>query len=196
MAGFSRSILFPVALCLALQAHLLVAQDPAPAVPAAPAATPSAAPGGLIAKACEQANHKDFCIILLTSDKNSQTADLRGLAYIALRTAEKNATATSLFIKQQLDKPEGGADGLSDCGERYISAVELIEDSISALVSDQHNDVNNFAKAAVADLVTCDLSMQGQGGGVVEVVNKNNDIRRLINTALTIVHVAASQTAR
>lgn len=190
MSPLSLSFLFPVALCLVLRPHLIVAQSP----------SPSPSPdGNLIAKACEQANHKDFCIELLKSDRNSPKADLRGLAYIALRLAEKNATATSYFIQQTLSKSENESDAyqqaLLDCSEHYITAVELIEDSISALVSGVYIDVAKLAKAAVADLDVCDASVKEQGNNAVNVVNKNLEIRQLINTALSIAHVAASAKA-
>ncbi|CAI9105395.1 OLC1v1004306C1 [Oldenlandia corymbosa var. corymbosa] len=193
MSRFSRSIMLPIVFCLvAFQAHLSLAQ-----VQNIPPTTAPVPAGGLIAKACEQANHKAFCINLLNSDKNSQGADLRGLAYIALRLAEKNATATSLFIKLTLNKPEAaGSDGLTECSELFVSAVELIEDSISSLVSDKYDDVNNLAKSAAAELDTCDGSLQGQVGSALEVANKNRDIRLLINTALTIARVAAASVGR
>ncbi|KAL3517417.1 hypothetical protein ACH5RR_020006 [Cinchona calisaya] len=187
MSHFSlSSLLLPLALCLVLGPHLIAAQSPAN--------------GNLIAKACEQANHKDFCINLLKSDRSSSKADLRGLAFIALHLAEKNASATALFLRDTLSKPEGDSDAvqqaLLDCYEHYITAVELLEDSTSALVSDIYNDVAKFAKAAVADLDTCDASVKGlKAGSATEVANKNRDIRQLINTALTIAHVAATSKA-
>ncbi|KAL3531494.1 hypothetical protein ACH5RR_010816 [Cinchona calisaya] len=184
MSRFSVSFLLSIALCLVIRSQLIVAQSP---------------DGNLIAKACEQANHKDFCISLLKSDRNSAKADLRGLAYIALRLAEKNATATSLFIKETLNKSdrESGTyqQALLDCSEHYITAVELIEDSISSLVSDVYNDVAKLAKAAVADLDACDESVKEQGGNAVTVADKNLEIRQLINTALSIVHVSVSTRA-
>ncbi|XP_027178154.1 cell wall / vacuolar inhibitor of fructosidase 2-like [Coffea eugenioides] len=196
MSPFSLSfLLLPLALFLVLGAHPIAAQAPAP--------SPSSNANALISTACEQANHKDFCIHVLKSDRNSPTADIKGLAYIVLRLAEKNATATSLFIKQKLNslgqiKSDLIQQSLMDCADHYITASELVEDAISSLVSGIYNDASQLAKAAVADLDSCDAGIKeykDSSPNALEVVNKNQLIRQLINTGLTIAHVAATAKA-
>ncbi|PSR89525.1 Pectinesterase [Actinidia chinensis var. chinensis] len=149
----------------------------------------------LISKACSRSLHADFCLSLLNSDPNSKYADLKGLAFIALKAASKNATATVATIKALLnDTSDAGPtvdDGLRSCDQVYGDVVDQIEDSIDSMVSGAYNDVGTWMKAAIADIETCENSLQGQKGDALEVSQKNRILRQMCNTALGIVHVLA-----
>ncbi|KAI5680472.1 hypothetical protein M9H77_01699 [Catharanthus roseus] len=179
------SFLLIFALCFSLIEAQLIPSPPGPT------------DNNLMDKACSSSQDKAYCLNLLQSDRTSPKADMKGLAFIALRTVEKNASATSLFIKETLDKPEidlqpGIEDALSDCDGHYLNAIELVEDSINALVSNAPDDVTKFMKAAVADLDGCDASVKGQGNAAAEVASKNVDLRKLIDTSLSVFQVSQS----
>ncbi|KAF5931395.1 hypothetical protein HYC85_032268 [Camellia sinensis] len=185
--------LLPLTICLSLVAAqrtttLAVAQTNGTAT----ATTTS--PASLITKACGASQRKDFCVALLNADPNSQKADLKGLAFVALKAASKNATDISAQIKLLLNGTDVAPtvdDGLTNCDKAYHDVVDQIEDSISALVSNTHKDVENWMKAAIADIDTCEMGVKGQTELAVELSRKNRVLRQLCNTALGIVHVVA-----
>lgn len=151
----------------------------------------------LIEQACKNSADKTFCVNLLRSDHTSREADLQGLAFIAMKNVEAAATATSLSIKVSLDNPEidtepGVEDALADCSQHYLSLVELVEDSISAVVSNSRKDAKNFAGAVVDDLNACDASVRGIGGAAAQVAERNKDLHKLIDNAASVVQVSQS----
>ncbi|KAL7172100.1 hypothetical protein ACSBR2_031738 [Camellia fascicularis] len=187
--------LLPLTICLSLVAAqrtttLAVAQTNGTATATATATSPAS----LITKACGASQRKDFCVALLNADSNSQKADLKGLAFIALKAASKNATDISAQIKLLLNGTDVAPtvdDGLTNCDKAYHDVVDQIEDSISALVSNTHKDVEDWMKAAIADIDTCEMGVKGQTELAVELSRKNRVLRQLCNTALGIVHVVA-----
>ena len=175
-------VLLHLTLCITLHPHLIVAQQNFGS--------------SLITKACERSAHQDFCLNVLNADPNSQTADLKGLAFNALRYTSTNVTDTSVFIKQSLsntaDLDPIVEQALSDCNDVYLSTVDLIDDSINALVSNAYPDVDKWVKAAVANIDTCEASVTNKTGSALEVSHKNRILRQLCNTALSVVHVLAN----
>ncbi|KAL7226861.1 hypothetical protein ACSBR1_021850 [Camellia fascicularis] len=176
--------LLPLTLCLSLRLHLVVAD-----------LSTINNVNNLIEKACSNSAHKDFCLSVLNFNNETQNADLKGLAFIALKAAEKNATDTSVRIKLWLGdenvQPSVG-DGLSDCDKEYLDAIDQIEDSINALVSNALDDVKSWVEDALADIDTCEKSIQGQPGYSLELARENQVLRKLCYIALDIVQVLAT----
>lgn len=201
--------LLPLTLCLSLHPHLNSAATNNAAAPApttlnnaAAAAAPTTlnnstknATSSLIEKACSGSRNKAFCLSVLKSDPGSKTADLKGLAFIALQAASKNATKTSVKIQLWLNDTEAEPaldDALRACDQAYIDVVDQIGDSVNALVSGANGDVQTWMKAAVADIDTCDGGVKGLTvTHAVELTKKNRTLRQLCNTALGIVRVLA-----
>ncbi|KAI8522649.1 hypothetical protein RHMOL_Rhmol13G0012700 [Rhododendron molle] len=201
--------LIPLTLCLSLHPHLTsAATNNAAAAPttlnnaAAATPTPTAlnnstknATSNLIEKACSGSRNQAFCLSVLKSDPGSKTADLKGLAFIALQAASKNATKTSVKIQLWLNDTEAEPtldDALRACDQAYIDVVDQIGDSVNALVSGANGDVQTWMKAAVADIDTCDVGVKGLTvTHAVELTKKNRALRQLCNTALGIVRVLA-----
>lgn len=199
--------LLPLTLCLSLHPHLTsAATSNAAAAPTtlnnAAAAAPTAlnnstknTTSNLIEKACSGSRNKAFCLSVLKSDPGSKTADLKGLAFIALQAASKNATKTSVKIQLWLNDTEAEPaldDALSACDQAYIDVVDQIGDSVNALVSGANGDVQTWMKAAVADIDTCNGGVKGLTvTHAVELTKKNRALRQLCNTALGIVRVLA-----
>ncbi|XP_052173682.1 cell wall / vacuolar inhibitor of fructosidase 2 [Diospyros lotus] len=180
--------LFPLAFCLDSPA-------PAPSAPVSvstPAPAPAPTHGGhaLIDKACAESPRKEFCLSLLKSFPESQTADLKGLVFLTFKAIANNATAASKRIKALLNDSIAEPaidDGLSTCDDAYLDLVNQIDDSVNSLVSDKFGEIKTWLMAAIADIDTCAGGLQGHGGSAVDMIRRNRVIRQLCNTALSIV---------
>lgn len=187
MSPLLASFLLSLMVCFRFMGHVDVVAKP----------TTSPSSSNLIKKACQNSADKRFCINLIRSDHTSPKADMKGLTFIALNNVEKNAAATSLSIKVTLDNPETDMepdvqDALNDCNEHYMTLIDLVEDSVNALVSDVPSDVTKFMKAVVADVDSCDAILKGQGGAASQVAARNQDLRKFINNALSVFQVFQS----
>ncbi|GAA0183392.1 hypothetical protein LIER_30811 [Lithospermum erythrorhizon] len=150
----------------------------------------------LVKQACDQAGDKNFCINLLSSDKaDGPKRNLKDIAFIALKIVEKNATETAMYIKtiSNDDKIEPVVhEALHDCKGNYINVDDLIEDAIDELVSETYTEVVKFAKAALDDIIACDSEVKDQHQ---EAAAKNAAVRQMLETAISVVNVAAAGVA-
>ncbi|KAI6694684.1 hypothetical protein NL676_022394 [Syzygium grande] len=184
--------LLPLALCLALLGHSGVAAH-ASAAHAATAANASAAnaAAGLVAKVCGKSNHRDLCLSSLQSvpDVGSAT-DVGVLAIAALRVAATNASDTAALIQGLLNDTTlspAVQQGLSDCADHYVDAVEQLDDSVAALTVKAYSDVRTWVKTAIADADTCEAGFQQLATGPNILSHRNLIFRQLCNNALGIV---------
>ncbi|KAA8549143.1 hypothetical protein F0562_000827 [Nyssa sinensis] len=152
----------------------------------------------LITEVCQNSTHKEFCISILQSSPRSQTADLKGLLFIALKVAAKNASDTSAYIKQNLnDKGLNPAadQSLTDCDVNYADAVDQIDDAVVALSVDAYPDINKWVKAAITDVDSCEAQVQGVSGNAMEVSHSNHTLRLILNIALArLNHISIKST--
>uniref|UniRef100_A0A5B7AQW7 Putative invertase/pectin methylesterase inhibitor family protein n=1 Tax=Davidia involucrata TaxID=16924 RepID=A0A5B7AQW7_DAVIN len=181
--------LLPFVLFLTFQPHLVVARGQQSNATATATATASS----LITQVCKGLTHKDFCVSVLEASPDSQKADLKGLLFIALKLAAKNATDTSTHIKQYLndnsEEEPAEEQGLNDCSESYIDAVDQIDDAVVALSVNAYPDIDKWVKAAITDVDACEGLVQGQTTGqALEVSHNNHTLRLLLNVALGILH--------
>ncbi|KAJ7972989.1 putative Pectinesterase inhibitor [Quillaja saponaria] len=141
----------------------------------------------LIQNICQQAHAKDICINGLRSDPNSLTADLKGLALIAIRVAASNATDTSEHLKLLLNDDSmdpAVQQGLTDCMDSYIDASQQLDDSVVSLLENSNQvDVRAWLLAAVAAADTCEDSLKGNEKLLQQ---KNLVFRRFCNIALLV----------
>ncbi|KAK9282502.1 hypothetical protein L1049_005421 [Liquidambar formosana] len=143
----------------------------------------------LIAKACENSSHKEFCVASLESSPDSQNADLPGLAFIALKLASSNATDTATHISKVLGA--GNLEplfeqALTDCSEHYLDAIEQIDDSLAALTAKAYKDVESWVDVALSDAQACEEGFKGQDGDALALTRRNRVFRQLCNNALVI----------
>ncbi|KAL5560107.1 hypothetical protein UlMin_036318 [Ulmus minor] len=111
----------------------------------------------LISVACSIALHKKDCESSLRSQPESKSADLIGLAKIALKLAEANANRVTSQFSQKLKKESNKyvKEELTDCLEAYQTALEKIEDSIDALASKRFSDASTWVSAAMTEVESC-----------------------------------------
>ncbi|KAE9598238.1 hypothetical protein Lal_00003986 [Lupinus albus] len=138
----------------------------------------------LINNLCNLSPTKDLCIQVLSSDETSSTADLRDLAVIALRVAASNASSILTDAKMLIDDVKLNPkvqQGLSDCKENILDAVDQLEDTTAALLEDDNSQTQKWLKAALAAITTCDASIPGDDD-VLSV--KSAQFRKLCNIAI------------
>uniref|UniRef100_A0A5B7A1K6 Putative pectinesterase inhibitor n=1 Tax=Davidia involucrata TaxID=16924 RepID=A0A5B7A1K6_DAVIN len=176
-------LLLPFALCLTFQPHLIVAKQQQQQQQS------NNGTSSLIARACENSSHKDFCVSVLESFPKN--ADPKGLVFTALRVAAKNATETWIHIKQYLSEKSydpAVEQGLMDCEERYVDAVQQIDNAVIDLSVKAYQNIDKWVKAAITDIDTCEGEVQGQADKASEVSHNNHTLRLLLNAALGVFH--------
>ncbi|KAA8543078.1 hypothetical protein F0562_021427 [Nyssa sinensis] len=170
--------LLPFVLCLTFHSHSIVAQQ-------------SNGTSTLIARACQHSTHKDFCISVLQSAPNAQNTDPKALLFSALKIVAENATNTSTQITQYLNDKAFDPEveqGLTDCSEHYVDAVEQLDTAVFGLSSNAYQDIDKWLKAAIVDIDNCEGGLQGQTGKALEVSHNNHTLRLLLNVALGVFH--------
>lgn len=110
----------------------------------------------LVSFACNNTIYVEVCMSSLRSDPLSETADLRGLASIALNLSIAHGKETKYHIHDLKSKSVSESRCLNECKEEYGDAVENLEDSVHALRIRFYDEVNTLVSAAMTDSDTCD----------------------------------------
>ncbi|KAL5983683.1 hypothetical protein ACLOJK_017774 [Asimina triloba] len=132
--------------------------------------------------------YPDVCSSSLGSDSASQTADLAGMAAIALKQAHAKASRIEEIINEQLKKTNDGfmKKCLNDCMENFLGAVDQIQDSINSLDSKGYNDVNTWTTAAIADSESCEEGFKDRPGYTSPLTAETDLFNKLCGNALRI----------
>ncbi|XP_077226937.1 putative invertase inhibitor [Tasmannia lanceolata] len=148
----------------------------------------------LIHETCKHTLYYDTCVASLQSSSESQTADLQGLASIALHAAADSAIETSNHIALLLNNTTDSfiQQCLSDCSENYLDAIDQIEDSIAALDSKGYNDVNVWVTAAMSDSDTCEEGFKEQPGYKSMLTDNSAEFYKLCSNALAITKLLSA----
>ncbi|KAF8014886.1 hypothetical protein BT93_H0626 [Corymbia citriodora subsp. variegata] len=188
--------LLALALCLALLGHRGAAAHGGDRV-----VHPTTSPGfstaantsipEIVARVCRRSNRKALCLASLQAVPDvGSVPDTGVLAIAALRFAATNASETSSFIQGLLNDTTiepAIQQGLSDCADRYLDAVDQIDDSIAALTVKAYPDVREWVKAAIADAEACEAGFSQLATEQRILSHKNLVFRQLCNIALGIV---------
>ncbi|KAG9459461.1 hypothetical protein H6P81_003969 [Aristolochia fimbriata] len=151
-----------LALFIISQAHTMLASD-------------TEAGLGYIQFTCKNTSEYDLCVSTLQSDPTSMTADLKGLLTNVLRatTAYGADVATKVTELSKTDQDPFLMQCYTDCSERYIDAVDQIDDSVAALDSKGFDDVVAWVNAAIADVQTCEAGFLQKPGYTSAIKDQN-----------------------
>lgn len=150
--------------------------------------SPQVASVDLIVDTCKKTLHNDLCLATLKSDPSSQHADLKGLARIALKAANKSASdAMHLITSLQ----EGSTDHyveqrLLACTEHYQDAIEQVDDSFGALESNGYSDLNTWMTAAMSDAEACEDEFNDEPGHQSPLTGQNDDFNKICSIGIAI----------
>lgn len=139
---------------------------------------------------CHETRYIDVCTETLKSDPRSTTADLKGLAVIALEAGAEHANTTWSAIAKLKKKTNSTGEGdegglvssLDVCMEEFLEASENLRAAADRL----HGPVNQLVSAAMTDAVTCEDAMQEAGYGSF-LAERSGYFMKLCSNALAIV---------
>ncbi|XP_065851206.1 cell wall / vacuolar inhibitor of fructosidase 2-like [Euphorbia lathyris] len=121
----------------------------------------------LISTTCSHTLYYQICVSSLTSDSHSKTADLQGLANIALNVSTLYGEETFAHITDLESKANetlnSGSGCLSVCIEVYRDANDNLKQTVEALRDKSEDDLKTFVTSAMTDSDTCEqcfLDMQ------------------------------------
>ncbi|EXB56094.1 Putative invertase inhibitor [Morus notabilis] len=145
----------------------------------------------LISQTCGQTRFKDLCEKTLRGDPGSKSADIHGLAKIALKATSTNAKVVQSQISklQKSTTDKYTLQALKDCAENYEGASEQLSDSLTVIESKHYADVNTWVTAAMSDSDSCE---DGFKPGTSKLTALNNNFFQLCSNVLAIVNQAAS----
>nr|GMC55683.1 cell wall / vacuolar inhibitor of fructosidase 2-like [Ipomoea batatas] len=124
----------------------------------------------LISSACDNCKGGQMCVTWLQDNENDQElvgidkTDMRNLAFFSLKKVEKEAVTVSEAVEMKLSNgseklPPMTQQGLSDCHDHYIPAVDLIEDTVDSIAFKRYAEAIKFLKASTLDLIACQKSL-------------------------------------
>ena len=146
----------------------------------------------LIDQTCGAANvlYKDLCQSTLRADPASKSADIHGLASIALAAASADVKVVRRQIAELLKSTSErfALGALRDCDENYSSAGEEIDESGPAMNERRYDDVNNLVSAAMTDADSCE---DGFKQGTSKLTQANEKFGHLCSNVLAISNQAA-----
>ncbi|OAY77329.1 uncharacterized protein LOC109709347 [Ananas comosus] len=141
--------------------------------------------------------HSALCVEALTAvDMGGAAADARGLAAVAVRLAERNATGTAEEVARLRDEAEArGAAGegeeecLGECEELYEDTVEQLEGAAAALEAGKFADAAAAAEAALAGVRVCQDGCRAVPDHKNVLTKRNGDVSRLCSIAISIIRL-------
>ncbi|CAK9187600.1 unnamed protein product [Ilex paraguariensis] len=143
--------------------------------------TTEAASGPLVTRVCRQAENPNFCFKSLGSDPRTETANLAGLAQIAIDLAIYNATGTSVKIHSLTlgtHDPRLRAR-YNKCAEYYQSAGDNFQEAKNALKSGDYSAVNVMATGSYDNAIDCENTFKQPPAYPSPLTNDNLNLRQL-----------------
>lgn len=165
-------------------------------------------------KAC---NNDNECISWIQIDRSKsdldslQKANLKTIAFLALKKIEQEATNVSITVRLKLlnNSAQLSSDtqqALSDCNDHFIPAIELINDAVDSTVNGAFNDAIKYYTTAITDFEVCYPRLKAMrtansvdvedyvDNHIAEVANARNALVKFIHIPLDILKVVAAST--
>ncbi|XP_020093035.1 putative invertase inhibitor [Ananas comosus] len=146
-----------------------------------------------VEEACKSAADKhsavslQHCISALGSDPRSHSADLHGLAAVAVKLAIDHATSTESKIDDLIDlEPTPSVkERLSSCLEVYSDAVDSLRNALDNLNARLYDKATNLLTSSLTAAESCEKVLEG-AKGLSSVVADDRDYGKLASIALGI----------
>jgi pectinesterase inhibitor-like protein len=106
---------------------------------------------------CSKTEDPAFCMQALKSDPRTATADLQGLAQVAIDLANATASGAYPLIQTQLNQTKDPAlkQLYTECLDSYEETIDEIEYASEKLSSKDYIAVNQAASACMTDATEC-----------------------------------------
>ncbi|XP_021763028.1 pectinesterase 1-like [Chenopodium quinoa] len=165
-------------------------------VPTASPTNKGSTPNPLIEKACANAQYKDSCTQTLKSQPESETADMKKLAFLSLNKTKSLGSEIATWVGDKLEDQESMGPGieqaLTDCNDQYTDAMAQLEDSLVAFFSNAYKDVNTWMTTVMNNANSCEDSLQ-KGNAVDIMGDKNKVFAQHCSNALAVVNALAQK---
>ncbi|XP_059637829.1 putative invertase inhibitor [Cornus florida] len=147
----------------------------------------------LITTTCNNTLYFDECVCSLRSDPWSETADINGLAAIALNLSITEAMKILPFIINlnntlAVSDPQTEFESrcLGECIGEYLEAVEYLQEATQALTDKSYDEVNRLVTDAMTDSVTCEDGFAEGPDGHSPFTHTNQYFEKLCSILLAI----------
>lgn len=159
----------------------------------APTPAPARPGNGLVDKVCKTTRYPDLCTTTLSAHPTAASANVHGLANLALEAASTHAKNISAILARKVTATEDPylLQCYSDCSENFLDANEQLEDSRAALESDRYNDVNTWVSAAMSDAESCQGGFNDQGAKDAKLVARSQNFIKFCSNVLAITNLIA-----
>jgi len=122
----------------------------------------------------------------------SHSANLEGLALVAMELALENASSTLATIEKLLDSTSVGSfalGALTDCLELYSDAAWTIVNSVGVFLSGNYDVTRMWMSSVMEAASTCQQGFT-ERGEVSPLTQENYNLFQLCGIALCIIHLA------
>lgn len=119
----------------------------------------------MIKYVCSKTTNPKFCAAVFTLDRRSATADMRGLAKIALLHGQASALEAEVAVTVMLRNATRNAGqtrwivGLAGCNYAYISAAKSFVEAIEKLAAKAYSYASFAAGGAAAEPPQCEFAI-------------------------------------
>lgn len=149
------------------------------------------ADSSLITSLCKHCDDPKLCLssIYARPESGEFAATTNQIEIIAISAASANASSTSAYIKEMLSREDlepATEATFEDCQKNYQDAVEQLDDSISAMLTDAHADVDVWLNAAISAIKSCSNELESGAGNDAELSQRNLVFLKLCKNALVI----------
>lgn len=149
------------------------------------------ADSNLITDLCKHCDDPKLCLssIQTRPESGEFAATTNQIEIIAISAASANASSTSAYIKEMLSREDlepATEATFEDCQKNYQDAVEQLDDSISAMLTDAHADVDVWLNAAISAIKSCSNELESGAGNDAELSQRNLVFLKLCKNALVI----------
>ncbi|KQJ84265.1 putative invertase inhibitor [Brachypodium distachyon] len=138
----------------------------------------------------------DYCIKFFQASKKSSTADIRGLALIAVKITGATAASTvkRIHALKASDKDKKTREGLSDCADVYSQAVDELRAAAKGIASGVPRGLRDAAtnlSAAMGAPGTCEEGF-GELGVKSPLTAENSEFFKEATLALSVTSELSS----
>ncbi|GMN43955.1 hypothetical protein TIFTF001_013148 [Ficus carica] len=153
-----------------------------------------AASADLISQTCAPTRFNDLCEKTLRAHPGSKSANIKGLAKIALKATSTNAKRikSQIVSLQKSTTDKSILQALKDCAENYDDASQQLANSITAFASKRYADVNQWVSAAMSDSDSCE---EGFKTGTSKLTAANKNFFELSSNVLALTKLAEAKRA-
>ncbi|XP_058219759.1 pectinesterase inhibitor-like [Rhododendron vialii] len=153
----------------------------------------SSQPSDLVRTICPRTINNILCLQIFKSDPHSETADVKGLARIAIDAGEASANQTLNTLGSLFNSTPASSlkDVYQTCVRNYETAISKLETAKNLLSSPNYKSASGLSTDATTNISSCDTSFillpEPYGSAVLsflDLTRKSSNLARIIEIIL------------